>query len=185
MKFVTLMINPGSAVMTFLFIALFCCGCTEFPKISKGTEISYDIPPIEYYLWAKSLPYSENQKEIQKLKARRSIDPVIQKIQLALLLSLPEKATPENEDFALTTLNNALKLNDKPYSTANKDYLQFASLWRDVLSHRLRQKNITDDLQKRGFGLEEENRKLLRKIEALKSIEQQINRREINQDIKE
>lgn len=173
------------ARILIVFIALFSSGCAEFTKIMSGTGSSQNPSPVEYYLWVKSLQDSGPQREIQKLKKQKNSDPVIQQIQLALLQSVPETTTTEDKNLALSSLQRVLENSDKSPSQIRLDYLHFASLWKDIISYRLKQRVLTDNLNKQKSGVEEENRKLLKQIEALKSIEQQINKREINQDIEE
>jgi hypothetical protein len=182
MKHLTKGINWSSARIVILLIAVGSGGCAQIPTIFTGDYISQQPSPLEYYLWVKSLPNSEHSQEIQKLQARQNIDQVIQQIQLSLLLSVPKSASAEDEDHAITTLEHAIELSDKSSSRIERDYQQFALLWSDIIKHRRVQKNLTNDLSNQNHTMEEENKVLLKQIEALKSIEQQINQREKTQD---
>lgn len=185
MKYMTMRIEWSRINIAVMLLFLVCCGCTNITKMVHGTGPSEITPPVKYYLWVKTLSNSENKQEIQKLKKRNNMDPEIKQIQLALLLSVPEYATIENEELAFTILKHEAELTEKSSSKRQKDYRQFALIWRDIINQRRMQSGITNGLRSRNRELEEENRKLLRQIEALKSIEQQINKREINQDINE
>lgn len=185
MKYTTIRIEWGRIKIAVILFFLVCGGCTNLTKMVHDTGPSEITPPVKYYLWVKKLSNSENKQEIQKLKKQNNIDPEIKQIQLALLLSVPEYATDENEDLAITILKHETELTEKSSSKLQEDYRQFALMWRDIIHLRRMQNGIAIGLRSRNRELEEENRKLLRQIEALKSIEQQINKREINQDINE
>ena len=129
------------------------------------------------------------------LLRQQNIDPVIQQVQLAVLLSTPKNASAEQNANAVTALDQALESFEVSPDRIKQDYQQFALIWRDILEQRRQSgREIKDmsakieeiisnlkDMRYKARILQEQNKMLLDQIEALKSIEQQINEREIPQ----
>ena len=178
-----------------LCIVLFLNGCMNLSTALKRTETSPQVPVLDYYRWVRMLPDTDIKQESEKLLRQQNIDPVIQQVQLAVLLSTPKNASAEQNANAVTALDQALESFEVSPDRIKQDYQQFALIWRDILEQRrqsgreikdmtARIKEIISNLKDVRYKvriLQEQNKMLLDQIEALKSIEQQINEREIPQ----
>ena len=178
-----------------LCIVLFLNGCMNLSTALKRTEASPQVPVLDYYRWVRMLPDTDIKQESEKLLRQQNIDPVIQQVQLAVLLSTPKNASAEQNANAVTALDQALESFEVSPDRIKQDYQQFALIWRDILEQRrqsgreikdmsARIKEIISNLKDVRYKvriLQEQNKMLLDQIEALKSIEQQINEREIPQ----
>jgi len=173
-----------------LCIVLFLNGCMNLSTALKRIEASPQVPVLDYYRWVTDI-----KQESEKLLRQQNIDPVIQQVQLAVLLSTPKNASAEQNANAVTALDQALESFEVSPDRIKQDYQQFALIWRDILEQRrqsgreikdmsARIKEIISNLKDVRYKvriLQEQNKMLLDQIEALKSIEQQINEREIPQ----
>ena len=178
-----------------LCIVLFLNGCMNLSTALKRIEASPQVPVLDYYRWVRMLPDTDIKQESEKLLRQQNIDPVIQQVQLAVLLSTPKNASAEQNANAVTALDQALESFEVSPDRIKQDYQQFALIWRDILEQRrqsgrelkdmtARIKEIISNLKDVRYKvriLQEQNKMLLDQIEALKSIEQQINEREIPQ----
>jgi len=171
-------------ILLWCIILLFT-GCVGIPHILKGTGPSTELSVLNYYHWVESLTVTECRNEIQKLKERRDLDPMIKHLQLAMLLSIPERTTPEDDELAKNIIEQEIKSSDSKLNGLKDDYRRFALIWIEVLKDRMKQTNLLNDLNSQVHDLEKKNEILLKQIEALKSIEKQINKREISQDIEQ
>jgi hypothetical protein len=143
-----------------------------------------ELSALDYYLKLKSLPASGVDRMHQELKQKSAIDPVIRLVQTAMLLSVPEDATPGQEQLALESLVQAINSQDADTGREAAGYREFALLWHDVLRRRQELKRITGDLnneltaeRKKVLQLQQEVQGLVKKINALKSIEEKIDNR--------
>jgi len=178
-----------------LCIVLFLNGCMNLSTALKRIEASPQVPVLDYYRWVRMLPDTDIKQESEKLLRQQNIDPVIQQVQLAVLLSTPKNASAEQNANAVTALDQALESFEVSPDRIKQDYQQFALIWRDILEQRRQSgREIKDmtarikeiisnlkDVSNKVRILQEQNKMLLDQIEALKSIEQQINEREIPQ----
>jgi hypothetical protein len=130
---------------------------------------------FNYYEWLASAPVNDINQEIHSLKQNTAeLNPIVRSVQMALLLSVPENATPEDEHLAIQLLNQIGGSEFSPVSKEVRDYRLFARVWKDVLLQRRELRGIINNLIQR---LQEENGKYTKQIEALKLIEQQANDR--------
>lgn len=147
---------------------------------------------IDYYRWLKSSPEIVVKRERKYLEQQpEALDAIVRTTRLAIVSSISIDTTSQDERYALKLLEQVINTNDPVSDPIHHDYQKFSLLWRDVLSQRQLLRQSINKANK-GFeaerqqtqALQEENAALLKQIEALKSIEQQLNRREQTRDIK-
>lgn len=172
------------ACCLFLIIA----SCIQQPVFTPETSAASGQSALDYYHWLKTLPETEIAQEREYLEQQpEELDTLVRMTRLALVLSLKTGSGPDDEKNALDLLAQAI---DQPGSSPiQRDYQQFGLVWQDVLRQRrqLRQaaskaNREVQDERKQMQILREENSALIKQIEALKSIEQQINKREQTRD---
>ena len=178
-----------------LFTLLLLNGCMNLSTALKRIEASPQVPVLDYYRWVMMLTDTGISQESEKLLRQQNGDPVIQQVQLAVLLSTPKNASTEQNTSAIAALDRAVESFEVSPGRLKQDYQQFALIWRDILEQR-RQSELEikemsarieetianlKDMRKKVQILQDQNKMLLDQIEALKSIEQQINEREIPQ----
>jgi hypothetical protein len=163
-----------------LSLALSGTGCALLP------EPRQDIAPapsvLEYCDWLRGATPEELAEEQRRLEADQAQAPVIRSVSLALLLSFH----PGPDDARALELLGTVEVNGgDPADPVVRQYRQFGVLWRGVLEDRARRERETGDFarvlgeqRRRARDLQEKNSALQQQIEALKSIEQQMNRRE-------
>ena len=170
-------------------------GCMNLSTALKRTETSPQVPVLDYYRWVRMLPDTGISQESEKLLRQQNSDPVIQQVQLAVLLSTPKNASDEQYSNAITALDRAVESFEVSPYRIKQDYQQFALIWRDILEQRRQSgRNIEEmsarieeiisnlnEMRNKAQILQEQNKMLLNQIEALKSIERQINERGIPQ----
>lgn len=175
--------------------ALILNGCMNLSTALQRTIASPQVPVLDYYRWVGMLTDTGISQESERLLRQQNRDPVIQQVQLAVLLSTPKNASAEQNAKAIAALDRAVESFEVSPDRIKQDYQQFALIWRDILEQRrLSGREIKDmsarieenisnlkDLRYKARILQEQNKMLLDQIEALKSIEQQINEREIPQ----
>ena len=178
-----------------LCIVLFLNGCMNLSTALKRMEASPQVPVLDYYRWVMMLTDTGISQESEKLLRQQNGDPVIQQVQLAVLLSTPKNASAEQNTGAIAALDRAVESFEVSPGRIKQDYQQFALVWRDILEQRRQsgrdtgemsariEETITNlkDMRKKVQILQDQNKMLLNQINALKSIEQQINEREIPQ----
>ena len=177
--------NGHSKKIFYLLLSLTLTACTQLSPVFR-TEPDQQAPlsAIEYYLWVKSAPASVINRTYRQIESQKEAYPVVRLVKLALLLSVPEKAGSKAERAALGSLEQAIVSEDSDVIGEIKDYQQFALLWRDILKQRqeLRRLNteLSGTLADKNTELQtltKENQEYLEKINALKSIEKQMNHR--------
>ena len=178
-----------------LFTLLLLNGCMNLSTALKRIEASPQVPVLDYYRWVMMLTDTGISQESEKLLRQQNGDPVIQQVQLAVLLSTPKNASAEQNTGAIAALDRAVESFEVSPGRIKQDYQQFALVWRDILEQRRQsgrdtgemsariEETITNlkDMRKKVQILQDQNKMLLNQINALKSIEQQINEREIPQ----
>lgn len=171
------------------FALLFASGC-----ISQTTNLKPytddERSALYYYQWLNSQPENVLEREKEFLRQQpESLDPIITKARLAIVLSYSITATFADEEKALKLFDQVITQTDSNNSPLQRDYKQFSLLWKDIIFQRrelksnIKQsgKQVSESNQKLK-ELEQKNEALVKQIEALKSIEQQINIREQNRD---
>lgn len=168
--------------------AIIAGGCSHLQDGLKGGFFRYPVPVLEYCRWAGNLSESEVTRERELLSKQKNSDPAIHQVQLAILLSIPQSVTVEEEVNAITALEQSMESLEESYGSLKKEYQTFARMWLDVLVQRRQQRRLINklhttetDLNRQIQLIEERNKVLLDQIDALKSIEEQINRRENDQ----
>ena len=173
--------------------ALLVMGCIHQPTVTREfSDTDYTQKAIDYYRWLRSAPEIVVKRERQYLEQQPAgIDPVICMARLALVSSISSDATSHDEQHALKLLKNVIDTANSISDPVRHDYQQFSLLWHDVLEQR---QHLRKSINKANKGivaerqqihiLQEENAALLKQIEALKFIEQQLNRREQTREIK-
>ena len=166
-------------------VALVIAACTNFPAMTLKSSTTSN-PALDYYHWVLSSPDKTVAEERKKLERNaEDIDPIVRMTRLAMVLSVPKLTIPQDEEQAMTLLDRVIQAKDADPQSAYSDYREFSILWRDMLETRqemrhnviLMKQELTAE-KDRINKLRQENRALLKQIEALKSIEQQINQRE-------
>jgi hypothetical protein len=165
-------------------VVLSVTACTH---LQQYADTPVQPAALEYYLWVMSLPDEAVSRELDKLKQQQGINPIIHQVQLALLLTASPGATPEDEALALTALEQVSATPETSPGHKTNSYRLFALLWQDIIKQHQHRRQLNSELQetvRKIQALEEEKRLLSEQIEALKSIEQQINNRVKHQDNK-
>jgi hypothetical protein len=180
-------------VSAYFFVLLIITGCIHQSNVVQdSTHSDYTQRAIDYYRWLKSSPEVVVKRERHYLEQQpEELDPVVCMARLALVSSISIDTTGQDERHALKLLEQVINTNDSISDPVRHDYQKFSLLWRDVLDQRQRLRlgmNKADDGIAAGRQqiqtLQEENAALQKQIEALKSIEQQLNRREQTREIK-
>ena len=170
-----------------LCLPLLLGGCIQNPF---RVEIPAQNYAVDYYLWLKSSTPETLQQEIEKLdQEKNTMHPDVRAVRMALLLTITEDVTREDEKLALQLLQQTMDTTTVSPVREIHDYQQFALIWKDVIEQRRELEGSIDHLsenltqkQKVIQILREENAAYSKKIEALKLIEQQINDREQSHD---
>ena len=145
--------------------------CTTTPF---GIDELTEVDPLNYYQWvlqAEDIP-------LQEERIRFATTPIGEKtadgsIRHAILLSARNESDTPSELEALTMISGV------DMDALSSDYQAFAVLWRDVLNAR----QLAKDSQELILTLEQEKALLQTQIDALTTIEQQLNTREILQGL--
>lgn len=168
---------------TLLGFGLLTAGCAYFPKTEPPPPTVSPRSVLDYCDWLNAATQEEIAEERRRLESDPSpAAPVVRSVSLALLLSLPQGGMDEVR--ALELLHGVSPAADRGDDPVTRQYRQFSVLWRQVLEERLQRDRETGDFAKtlaeekqQARELQEHNRALQKQIEALKSIEQQMNRR--------
>jgi hypothetical protein len=173
--------------------ALLVSGCIHEPHVvQESIHTDYTQKALDYYRWLKSSPEIVVKRERKYLEQQpEALDAIVRTTRLAIVSSISIDTTSQDERYALKLLEQVINTNEPISDPVRHDYQKFSVLWRDVLSHRQQLRQSINKANK-GFeaergqiqNLQEENAALLKQIEALKSIEQQLNRREQIREIK-
>jgi hypothetical protein len=163
-----------------LSLVLSGTGCALLPEPRQ--EVAPVPSVLEYCDWLRGATPEELAEERRRLEADQAQTPVIRSVSLALLLSFH----PGSDDARALELLGTVEVNGgDPSDPVAREYRQFGVLWREVLEDRARREQETGDFaralgeqRRRARDLQEKNSALQQQIEALKSIEQQMNRRE-------
>lgn len=173
-------------VLAVAVIALTTYDCARTTALfQRESEIPLsEHSALDYYLHIKSLPASGIDKMRLDLKQKSDMKPAVRLVQKAMLLSVPEDATAEQEQLALESLLQVINTPDENTDPLSADYKEFALLWRDVLWKRQELKGISGNLnteltaeRNKALSLQQEIQELIKKINALKSIEQNMDNR--------
>jgi len=140
--------------------------CTTTPFSLDGLT---RVDPLNYYQWV----LQAEDIQLQEERIRFATLPIGEKsaavnIRHAILLSARHESDTPSELEALTMIAS-VDMDSLP-----ADYQAFAVLWRDVLNAR----QLAKDSQELILTLEQEKALLQTQIDALTSIEQQLNSRE-------
>ena len=170
-----------------LCMPLLLAGCIQNPF---RVEVPAQNYAMDYYLWLKSASPETINQEIEKLdREKENMPSMIWSVRMALVLTTTAQVTPDDQQLALQLLQQTI---ESPLITSGReihDYQQFALIWKDVLEQRGElerslshlNENLTEK-QRLIQTLRKENTTYIKKIEALKLIEQQINDREQSHD---
>lgn len=145
--------------------------CTTMPF---GLDGYSRISALDYYQWvlqAETLSLQEERVRFATMPDNEQSSASL--IRHAILLSARNENDTPRELEALAMIAN-VELN-----SLAADYQVFAVLWSDVLNAR----QLAKEQQKMILTLEDEKFLLQTQINALTSIEQQLNRRESQQDL--
>lgn len=140
--------------------------CTTTPF---GLDRLSRVDPLNYYQWV----LLAEDISLQEERIRFATMPISEKtavgsIRHAILLSARHESDTPSELEALTIISS-VDMDSLP-----ADYQAFAVLWSDVLNAR----QLAKDSQELILTLEQEKALLQTQIDALTSIEQQLNSRE-------
>ncbi len=154
------------------------------------------LTPLHYYAWVNSATLEELQAERLRLGSRERFwlnerqrleqgeaDPVVDAVQLGMLLSVSALASPETEQEARTLLESAG--DPAQASAASRDYAIFAGFLLGHLEQAWQLRAATSSVvesREKLEQLEHTNRELQQTIEALTSIEEQLIEREQAQE---
>lgn len=142
-------------------------------------------PALEYYHWVRAASERALEAELKRLEAANSrMDPLVNTVCRALLLSSPRNPSA-NEERALALLAPLEENGEYAPDSQAYDYLRLGLMWRDMLEERRRlraraeaaEREIANSARQTRH-LQQELGSLRQKIEALKSIEQQLNQRQ-------
>ncbi|GEM_PF-2141124 len=164
---------------------------------------------VQYFSWLRSLTDEELHLERLRLESAYKTNTgfnLIERVQLALLLSTIRPADTDNLLLALSLLTDVNSMEEPADHSLYSDYAEFAQLWysallqqASVLTISQQQAGLIERLQERSLLLHndnlllrEQNQSLLKQqtlsqeeihnlqlqIDALKEIEQQLNQRE-------
>ena len=183
-------VGPASGLRTWgaaaLCLVLLLPGCAHFAP-PAGSTAPAATPVLDYYEWLGSAPPAELTEELLRLEASEPpAIPVIHSVSLALLISVPGGGGAASDARALDLLNRvAAEGSDVDENPTARQYRQFGILWREVVAERVRRGHLAGEFaealgeqRQQARELQERNEALQRQIEALKAIEQQMNRRE-------
>lgn len=171
--------KPGLLVLVFCVLAI--CSTVLPPQAAGLDELA--PTPLQYYEWSRTASAESIERERERIaEDTLTTDPVMTAVQLGLLLSTPAQASPASERDALVLLDAALR---QPVALrADPEYRIFAGFLRTHLQQRfeLRVAEATGLAgQQQLDSLQDANRQLQEKIDALTSIEQQLIQREQGQ----
>ena len=147
-------------------------GCTTNPLQHLGNVQPQRYDAVDYYSWAILAPPDAVLQELARLETNVNVAGAEESlVQLAVLVSAVT-TDPQQELRALDLLRTFEER--AATSAVESDYQAFAGLWRQVLEMRLQLHSVDERIQ----ALERERAELREQIEALTSIEQQLDRRE-------
>jgi hypothetical protein len=146
---------------------------------------SVQRPALEYYHWVRAASERALASELERLEAGDpGTDPMVGTVCRALILSSPRNPRAD-EERALSLLRSLAEDGEYAPDSQAYDYLRLGLMWRDMLEERrrLRARVQAAEIEiakstRQSRELQEELASLRDQIEALKSIEQQINRRQ-------
>lgn len=168
---------PGFRIrILMLTTILLLSGCAQISSVMKGTWNS-QMPVLQYYKWAGTLTDPDIEQELEKLR-KRDNDPAIGQVQRAILLSVVHKKDNNRYESILRSLNKAIESSVKFPGQIRQGYQQFALIWKDLLEQDRQQARKIVEMRNQVRILQEKNDLLREQLEAIKSIEQQINSRE-------
>ncbi|MDP1931156.1 MAG: hypothetical protein Q8L60_06850 [Gammaproteobacteria bacterium] len=151
-------------------------GCTTSPLQQLRTVQPSRYDAVDYYSWVILAPPDAVLQELARLEVTVDVPGAEESlVQMAVLISAMT-TDPEQEMRALSLLNTFEER--AATSPVESDYQAFAGLWRQVLELRLQSHSVDERIQ----ALEHERRSLREQIEALTSIEQQLDRRGQSRD---
>ena len=162
-------------------------GCTH--TLQPARDSLPEPSAIEYAAWLRNASATERAEELGRLEAGQPpLTPEMRSVRLALLLSLPG-GSAANDARALELLavlpGNGSQTDIEPGA---RQYRELGLLWREILEERAAREHDVKESEhaaarerERAQDLQEKNAALRKQIEALKSIEQHMNRREQSQ----
>ena len=175
------------AVRLLLLGAALCLAPACNPALQSHSQVAAAVqrPALEYYHWLRAASGRALEQEQQRLEqAHPAMDPVVRTVCLAMLLSLPGRPADDGRR-ALALLRPLAETGEYAADSQAYDYLRLGLMWRDMLEERQRllagaaQAGVEQARNERqARELQEELSALRQQIEALKSIEQQINQRQ-------
>lgn len=158
----------------FLLLALglfTLSACTTKPF---GFDVYSRIDAFDYYEWVLHAEVVSLQEERTRFESIPADEQSAERfVQHAILLSA------RNENGVSTDIEALALMDSADFNVLSKEYRAFATLWMQILNARQLAKTHQDLIG----VLEHERVTLQTQIDALTSIEQQLNRRESLQDL--
>lgn len=170
-------------LMTALITGL-CGGCSVMPSVLSQQSVPADLPALDYVAWVQGANEEALTQEQRRLSQQGEPTSLVDKTQLAILLSASNATTDTSEKRALSLLTSAAgsgKLSDH-----EQDYVALAHVWKTVLNQRtamqatIEENNFLEikSLEKKLVDLKQQNALLQEKLDTLSTIEQQLMERE-------
>ena len=159
--------------------------CTAGCEVLELPSLDLEPSPFTYHRWLKQATAPELQSELSNLERKASNSesayPLVQQAMLALTTAEPDFNTLQNAQELLTRAREP----DRAHSGTDDDYLAFAELLDELLALKIIQIRSTEALaseSRRNSELNREIQELRQTINAITDIEQQLIRRENDQE---
>lgn len=156
-------------------LCLLATGCTLPLSLPWDAERVRDGSILAYYHWVDNADPQALARDREHYAQRyRRSGSISDGVRLALLMSQPADSSAGERQRALEILQTQMAAAREAEREQPRESVLFARLWHDVLSQRIQY----TDSQQMIRQLRRENQDLEQQIEALKTIEQQLNQRE-------
>lgn len=156
-------------------VAMTISGCSYLPEHPLFLDLWDDESALEYYQRVSSAPEEARQNELGILGERAEPgSSVVFRVRLAMLVSVTESASEQDEIRALALLAGIE--HTEAGSSYEEEYLQLGLIFQDLLSQNIELRAVSSEsanLRSRLDELVSENGRLESQIEALKFIETQ------------
>lgn len=174
-----------SALMTVAVLCLALTACNAAFLSRPHVAAAVQRPALEYYHWLRGASAQALEREQHRLEEPHpAMDPLVRDVCLAMLLSSSRNPS-RNEALALQLLQPLAETGEYAPDSQAYDYLRLGLLLRDMLAERRQLQAGAEDARQESASSRQQARELQRElgelrhqIEALKSIEQQINQRQ-------
>ena len=169
-------------LITLSLLASACGTSSSGPLFLPAADTPENYSVHAYYNWLDSADTEEIDTERVRLESEER--DLTRDVQLALVYSVPETASIEQEQQAIELLSTLEPPGGVRFGVRGA-YSDFARIWRDVLQQRQALRNteteLVEALKIQNRQLQEESRRLQEQIDALTTIEQQLIEREQSQ----